>query len=198
MDYKPNSHRFKEDEKSGSNERKKMNKVVNGTVKTRKKSELSKLSDVFIAEDARSVGSYILTDVLIPAIKKTIADMITDSVNMMFFGGTGRRSGSGPSHYVSYSKYSDRKNYTEVKARTGYNHDDIVLESRGEAEDVLERMREAIDEYGTVSVGDLYDLVGKSCEYTDNKYGWTNLRNAEPIRVRDGYMLKLPKALPLD
>lgn len=58
-------------------------------------------------------------------------------------------------------------------------------------------MDELIDTYGNVSVADLYDLVGKSCEYTDQKYGWTNIRNAEPIRVRDGYMLKLPKATPI-
>ena len=74
----------------------------------------------------------------------------------------------------------------------------MVLETRGEAEDVLSRMDELIDTYGVVSVADLYDLVGISCNYTDNKYGWTNLRNAEPVRVRDGYMLKLPKALPID
>ena len=73
-----------------------------------------------------------------------------------------------------------------------------MLETRGEAEDVLSRMDELIDTYGVVSVADLYDLVGISCNYTDNKYGWTNLRNAEPVRVRDGYMLKLPKALPID
>ena len=72
------------------------------------------------------------------------------------------------------------------------------LYSEGEAEDVLSRMDELIDTYGVVSVADLYDLVGISCNYTDNKYGWTNLRNAEPVRVRDGYMLKLPKALPID
>ena len=72
------------------------------------------------------------------------------------------------------------------------------LYSEGEAEDVLSRMDELIDTYGVVSVADLYDLVGISCNYTDNKYGWTNIRNVEPIRVRDGYMLKLPKAMPID
>ena len=72
-----------------------------------------------------------------------------------------------------------------------------MLESRGEAEEVITRMDELIETYGVVSVADLYDLVGKTCEYTDNKYGWTNVRNAEPIRVRDGWMLRLPKALPL-
>ena len=55
-----------------------------------------------------------------------------------------------------------------------------------------------IDTYGIVSVADMYDLVGIATNYTDNKYGWTNLRNAEPIRVANGYMLKLPKAGPID
>ena len=59
-------------------------------------------------------------------------------------------------------------------------------------------MNDVIETYGMVSVMDLYDLVGISGQYTDNNYGWKNLRNAEPIRTRDGeYMLKLPKAIPL-
>lgn len=79
-----------------------------------------------------------------------------------------------------------------------YDYDDIILESRGEAEDVLERMDELIATYQLVSVADFYDLVGVSGNYTDNKYGWTDIRNASVIRVRDGYMIKLPKALPLN
>ena len=74
----------------------------------------------------------------------------------------------------------------------------LLLESRGEAEDVLERMDELIATYQVVSVADFYDLVGVSGNYTDNKYGWTDIRNASVIRVRDGYMIKLPKALPLN
>ena len=85
-----------------------------------------------------------------------------------------------------------------TRTRTGYDYDDIILETRGEAEDVLERMEELIDMYQLVSVADFYDLVGVSGNYTDNKYGWTNVRNASVVRVRDGYMIKLPKALPLN
>ena len=61
-------------------------------------------------------------------------------------------------------------------------------------------MEDLLDQYKLVSVADLYDLVGISGDYTDNKYGWTNLRNArvERLRYEDGYILKLPKALPLD
>jgi hypothetical protein len=59
-------------------------------------------------------------------------------------------------------------------------------------------MDDIIERYRMVSVADLFDLVGESCSFTDQKYGWTNLRNAEVVRVRDGYMIKLPKALPFD
>ena len=141
-------------------------------------------------------------DVLVPAIKKSISDIVTNGLDMMLYGENGRRKSSSNASYVSYRSYSDRnddKKYSDIsRTRTGYSYDDIVLESRGEAEEVLTRMDELIATYGMVSVADLYDLVGKTCHYTDNKYGWTNIRNAEPIRVRDGYMLKLPKALPIN
>ena len=204
MDYKPNSHRFKETKQDESTERKKRveKPVVTGSVKTKKKSEISKFTDVFISEDVANVKSYILMDVLVPAIKKAISDIVTNGVDMMLYGETGRRKSGSNASYVSYRNYSDRKDdrrYSDVsRTRTGYNYDDIILESRGEAEEVLSRMDELIETYGMVSVADMYDLVGKSCNYTDNKYGWTNIRNAEPVRVRDGYMLKLPKALPIN
>lgn len=200
VNYTPNSHKFKEEQKEKSTpERKKVEKVVKGTVKTKKKNEIRKFADVFISEDANNVGSYIFMDVLVPTIKKAIVDIVTDGINMIFWGGTNRsKNGSGAS-YVSYKSFSDRKDDRsyQTKNRSGYGCDDIILETRGEAEEVLTRMDELIDLYGVVSVADLYDLIGKTCNYTDNKYGWTNVRNAEPVRVRDGYLLKLPKPLPI-
>lgn len=197
-DYKPNSHRFKEEQKAQPEERKKLEKVVTGTVKTKKKSETSKIADIFIAEDASNVKNYILMDVLVPAIKKAISDIVRDGIDMILYGESGgKRKPHTNSSYVSYSSYSDRRDDrrrdTAPRTRGGYNPDDIILESRAEAEDVLMRLDELLDQYGSVSVADLYDLIGKTCEYTDNKYGWTNLRNAEPVRVRDGYLLKLPR-----
>ena len=79
-----------------------------------------------------------------------------------------------------------------------YDYDNIILSSRGEAEDVLMKMDELMDTYGLVRVADLYDLVGITGNYTDNKYGWTNIRNAEIVRVRDGYMIKMPRAVAID
>lgn len=42
------------------------------------------------------------------------------------------------------------------------------------------------------------DLVGITGSYTDNKYGWTNIRNAEIVHVRDGWMIKMPRAVAID
>lgn len=198
-EYKPNSHKFREGQTEALTD-KKIQKVVHGKVKTKPKSGMSKITDVFISEDAANVKSYIVMDVLVPAVKKAISDIVRDGIDMILYGESRGRRNSTSSSYVSYRDYSrsdDRDRFRDSRTRSGYNHDDIILESRGEAEEVLTRMDELIDTYGVVSVADLYDLIGKSCEYTDNKYGWTNIRNAEPIRVRDGYMLKLPKALPI-
>ena len=83
-----NSHRAKEEQKTALAERK-VEKVTTGKVKTKKRSEGSKLRDVFIAEDVKDVKSYIFMDVLVPAIKNAIVDIVTDGVNMIF--GTGKK-----------------------------------------------------------------------------------------------------------
>ena len=60
-------------------------------------------------------------------------------------------------------------------------------------------MDELIATYGVVRVADFYELVGVTGNYTDNKYGWTDIRNASVVRARDGgYIIKLPKAFPID
>lgn len=200
-EYKSNSHRSKEGKTEALTDRKKVEKVVHGRVRTKPKSGVSKITDVFISEDAVNVKSYIVMDVLVPAVKKAISDIVRDGIDMILYGESRGRKSSSASGYVSYRDYSrsdDRDRFRDSRSRSSYAHDDIILDSRGEAEEVLTRMDELIDTYGNVSVADLYDLVGKSSEYTDNKYGWMNIRNAEPIRVRDGYMLKLPKALPIN
>ena len=204
VEYKPNSHKYKAEQAAKRNEQseKKIEKVVSGTAKTKKKSEMSKIKDIFISEDTSNVKSYLLMDILIPAIKKAVLDIVTTGADMILYGDEGGNRRRAPSERVSYRRYyeqRDDRSIDRVRTRTGYSYDDIIVDNRGEAEEVLSRMDELIDQYGVVSVGDLYDLVGLTGTYTDQKYGWTNIRTAKPERLRDGgYVLKLPKALPID
>lgn len=193
-EYKSNSHRSKEIER----EEKKVERVVKGQVKSKKK---NKFADTFISEDAASVKEYIIFDVLIPAAKNAISDMVTTGIQMMLYGEV-RGGSKSKGSKVSYSKYYDDRRERDYdrrsRTRSGYDYDEIILESRAEAEEVLNSMDDLLERYGLVSVADLYDLVGITGNYTDNKYGWTNLRHASVQRLRDGYLLKLPRAIPLD
>lgn len=200
-EYPANSHRSKELVTEGRSEERKVQKVVSGKVTT-KKNEVRKLTDIFISEDARNVKSYIFMDVLVPAIKKAISDIVTDGIDMILYGGSGSGRKTKPSNNVSYRNYyeSPRNSMSSRNdpQRSRFDYDDIVFESRGEAELVREQMVDMIERYGFVTVADMYDMADLTSPYTSNKYGWTNIRSAEAVRVRDGYILKLPKAMPID
>ena len=86
-DYKPNSYKYKEQQKALTSD-KKIEKVVKGTVKTRKRNGVTKLKDVFVNEDTKNVKSYIFSDVLVPAIKKLLYDIVNDGASMLLFGNT--------------------------------------------------------------------------------------------------------------
>lgn len=200
-EYTPNSNKFKKEQAEGRKEERKVQKIVKGKVKTKKKGELSKLGDVFIAEDIRSVGSYAFMDVLVPAIKDAVFNIVSDGLSMMLFGSTKGSKKRGVADRVSYNRYyrdRDRDREDRSPRSRGYSFDDVILDSRVEAEEVLSAMDDIRDQYGMVTVADLNDLVGVTGRYTDNKYGWSSLRTAEVIHVRDGYMLKLPRATVID
>lgn len=74
--YPGNSDRSKKEP-----ERKKLEKVVSGEVKAKKG-----LSESFISGTPRNVVSNLLTDVLIPAAKKTIVDMVNNGISMLLYG----------------------------------------------------------------------------------------------------------------
>lgn len=203
-DYKSNSNRLKEEQKTKTNvPEKKIEKVVSGKVVTRKKSALSKFTEEFISEDAKNVKSYVFGEVLIPAIKKAISDIVRDGIDMILYGESRKDNRRSSADRVSYSSYYGGRGHTPARenrytSSARYSYDDVVLNSRGEAQEVLSRMDEIIEMYGVVSVSDLYDLVGITGNYTDNNYGWMNINNAEVVRVRDGYMIKMPRAVPID
>ncbi len=201
-EYQPNSHKSKEEGTTTEldTREKKVQKVVNGKVKT-KSNEGRKLASMFISEDATSVKSYIIMDVLVPTIKKTLFDIVTDSLDMILNGGTGSRkhkSGSKISYRSYYDDKRDDRRSGDYRARGRFDYDDLIFDSRGECEAVREQMVDLIDTYGFVTVADMYDMADLPAPYTSNKYGWTNIRTAETVRVKDGYVLKLPKAMPID
>lgn len=188
-----------------------MQKITGGEVKIKKKGFLRRLASKVLADDAQNIKQFIVSDTIIPAIRNLIYDMAVGALDMSLFGGpssSGRlgRSKNRNKSYVSYQGYYDsrqdrpsaRRNREESKDRGRISLEDIVFESRGEAENVLTAMVDVIDLYQQVTVANLYELVGVTGEFTDNRYGWTNLSSANVRRARDGYIIELPKPVVLD
>lgn len=192
---------------------KKLEKVISGTATRKKLGIRKRLTDTFLEDNTQSVGDYVLFDILVPAAKSMITDMISGGLEMLLFGsrrGT-RTTREGPRSYVNYNSLSYRPlNQTRDMSRSGRErelsrtgrarHDfgEIVLETRGEAEEVLSNLVDLTLDYGTASVADLYDLVGITSNFTDNRYGWTDLRSASVSRVRGGYVINLPRTQQIE
>lgn len=209
-DYPSNS--FKSKTETKKEPEKQIEKVVSGTVKRRQKNEARKLADIFLPEDMTSIKSYILFDVIIPKVKDVLHDIGAEAWDSIW-GISKRSGGSSNASRISYQRYYDSKkaanttrdyNRDSASPRMTYSYDDIVFtydeydNPKGEAEFVISRMDELIDTYGTVSVADFYELCGVTGSYTDNKYGWNDIRSAKAVRIREGYVIKMPRAVPLD
>lgn len=195
--YPSNSHKAREEVAE-----KKVEKVVSGKTSTKKKSDIRKLSDTFLSEDVGNVKSYIFSEVLLPAAKKLVSDIVTNGIDMLLYGEIKNKKGN--SSKVSYSRYYDdrrdrSRDYRSPVVRNNFDYDEIIFETRGDAEAVLDAMYDILNQYKVVSVAELYDLASITTHnYTCNNYGWIDLRGSSVVRVRDGYILKLPRALAID
>lgn len=184
----------------------KIDKIITGNVKKRKRGFGKRVAETFINDDAKSVGSYIFYDVLVPAAKSMINEMVISATEMLLFGErrghrTRREGGSSYISYGSYFRQNNKQSRDRTISRLGrarHDFDEIVLETRGEAEEVLSHLVDLVIDYEIATVADLYDLVGITSSFTDNKYGWMDLSTASTTRVRDGYLLNLPQPHLID
>lgn len=185
---------------------KKVESVVKTPVKRKKQSFGRKLTENFVEEDKATVKDHLLYDVLIPAAKNTLSDMIKGGIDMILFGETSRNTSNTVRNknrsYVSYGAYYDdprgrQRNQISPRSRATHSFDDIVLGTRSEAEEVLSHMVDFIIDYGQVTVADMYDLVGVTSDYTDNKWGWVDLSRAVVSPVRGGFIIQLPRTQQL-
>lgn len=201
-EYQSNSHKSKREAAAREQEERRVEKVVSSKPKTRK-NEGRKLKGLLFSDSAGSVWSYALMDVLVPAFKKALYDIITGGADRVIYGEDsrgrdGKRSGGSKVSYRSYYDDRDRRDREpEGRGRTRrFDFDDIIYDTRGDAEAVLRGMRDTLERYHFVTVADQYEMSDVTVPYTASKYGWESLRDAYVDRARDGYIIKLPPARP--
>jgi hypothetical protein len=216
--YPGNSRKAKEGSEKETTERKKQEKVIEGVAIQRSKPVGRKIVETFAGDNVHNVGQYILFDVLLPAAKSMISDAVSQGIERLLFGDSrGRRistgGGTGGRYTSGYNKmYTaapgqgstrsdlDRPGGVDMSRRARASHDfsEIILPTRADAETVLYRLGDLVDGFDVATVSDLYELVGITGNFTDEKYGWNDLRGSGVERVRDGYLINLPKPQPID
>lgn len=201
---------FKGNPENQNNPKPSTTKAVTTNVIVKKDSEARRLGKRFISEDAKTVGSHVAESVIIPSLQKLVCDAVKSMIDWIIYGSKGSRQPTGVGT-ISYGSYYNRSgtvnpNPTGLYANpmvgankpTLYAVNDIIIADRGEAEEVLLRMKEMITSYGMVSVGDFYDLVGQRANFTDQKWGWFDLRTADIIRVDNGFCIRFPRVQPIE
>lgn len=206
--YASNSHKAREkDSGEETKERRKLEKVTKGTVLQQKKSLGSKIAETFVGESLKVVAVGVLMDVVIPKAKDMFLDALNQGAERAVYGDSRGRSASSrdtrrTTSYNGYYSGSTReepvaRNFSQ-QSRATHNFDDIVLDTRGEAERVLSELCALIDDYETATVADLYDLVDITGNFQDDKWGWVDLGSATISRQRKGFLLNLPRPIDLD
>lgn len=165
-------------------------------------------------KDSKTIFSYIKDEYIVPAIKKTIStvigngsdligDVIKNSVDMAMYGEAGvtKKNNSyysGPR--VSYINYNTRREPPRLmSANTGIDYQTIIFNTRGDADIVMDKLYEELEDYGEVRLAALYEYAGITCPPTYNNYGWKNLKGTQIVRMSDGgYTIDLPKPHPMD
>lgn len=204
-----NSHSKREaSEKSPppKQEREKVEQIVHGKVIQKNPNIFKRIARSMIAEDVTNVGDFVVDEVFRPALRNLVYDIVSQGSHRLLFGtARGRRSvvpGTGPVtslkmayHQVNNPNESVRTMSREDQAR--HNFDEIILESHSDAVDVLDNLVARVERFGSASVADLYDYIGVTGSFADQRWGWTNLDSADIRQTRRGFIFDLPRPISL-
>lgn len=165
--------------------------VIQGRVKTRGGGGL--------ATTVRDISNTLFEQSVLPSLKSTFLDFANQALESLLFRG-GSVSGPPGRHRAYHSQYRKKQrpntyNRRKVKRVEEVSEvfEDIFFDDRNDAELVLGRMMERIAEYGQATIGDLYSLCGLSPNYTDENYGWTDLRRCRVQWSTEGYVIDFPE-----
>ena len=183
-------------------------KIVSGTVVRKKQSFGSKFKELFFGSDAKSVGMYVVEEVIVPGIRDMIFGAGTQGLERAIYGDDIPISRNQPIRRTGYTSYNKVAQPISSRGRNMHlraleekqSVEDLIFPSQQEARGVLEELHMIIQQYGEVSIQELNEMCGiTSNNYQDRKWGWNDLSRARLERVAGGgYRLRLPRAIPVD
>lgn len=191
--------------------REKLESVVKkGTVIQKKPNIFKRTARSMVADDMQNVGDFVVTDILAPALRNLLYDVIVGGAGRTIFGqAQARRPGVNPGlfgtaqnlktayHNASSPQGPPPQQGMTKQAQARFDFSEVSLTDHSEAIYIIELLKQRTAEFGTASVADFYDLLGHTGASTDRNWGWTDLSMAKVHQNRSGFIFDLPQPVPL-
>lgn len=163
--------------------------------------EKSRLTKAIFADDIKGAVKAVFWKQFLPRMKNAMVGTIHDTVNAVFNTKIGSGYTSGLNTYATnYQSISSggNANYQQITTKKVSLRNDLRFDTEEDAKKVKELMEGEIQECGFVTVGKVYDWLGKPCPSTWYNYGWINIDSARIINEDGVYRLSVPNASPVD
>jgi len=185
-----------------------------------KKPMSRKFADIFISDQADTVGSFIIEEVIIPGVKDALLDILHGSIDRVF-GGTAYGGYNSKRRKDTYEEASWRKYHDRSKGRGRYDYDDdedefdddyrprrrrrsyeettfsLNTNDKIKRNRVMERLTDIMREQKFLSIYDVKVTLGfaaREIDPNDQDWGWDDIRDMRCFRdYRGKYILELPR-----
>ena len=183
--------------------------VVTGKSKPVPQSIWSKVFVGIKPASGQTMKSFIFDEIVTPLIQRAVVEGVTGAINYLVKGDAyaDRKDISrfGKS-YINYNGISSGKpvggngQYVYSGKNSGMDIENVWFESRVDAQRVLDEMMGVIAQYDILTINGFYDLVGRTnlIDPSNEKFGWSDLRNAYITASRGGWIIHLPRPMPID
>jgi hypothetical protein len=177
----------------------------------------------FGGQNLKAVAVAVLLEVVVPNAKDLLFDIVNEGAQRSIYGENGRRRtsssalaqtivGGGVSR-MRGTNYNSISNQTRIIAnaapaqsisdreRQQFDFSNVIFPTRDHAEEVLETLKSAVEDFGWVPVADLFEALEISGNgFTDRKFGWNAhaLSGSKVHKVREGFILLLEPPVEAD
>lgn len=209
--YKGNSHSKHEKSEPAPEQRKpRIEQIVSIPPRVQKQGVWSRVRATFVADNPRSVGFWLVEEVIVPSLKDLLFDVGTKGLERSLYSGSESTRPYSVGRGRSYSQYNrpntraardrepDARPEIDRRDRAVHDFSKLTFRNAGEAERVADSLVDLISEYGVATVGDFYSAIGMTAEFTDHNYGWFDLSAIRVRKIPHGYVMDLPRPEQID
>ena len=183
--------------------------VVSGKTKPVPQSFWSKVFVGIKPASGQTMKGFIFDEIVTPLIQRAVVEGVTGAINYLVKGDAyadRKNNNSFGKSYINYNGISSGKSnangsqYVYSGKNSGMEIENVWFESRVDAQRVLDEMQSVIAGYDILTVNGFYDIIGRTniIDPSNEKFGWSDLRNAYITASRGGWVIHLPHPMPID